>query len=174
VLPKPLQVAPLGVFMHFPKKVYRFRFIARLTGIIRWDNHFDFDGHNIFVRLNEPLTLQSFAGNSHSSSLIKEVNGNKFGDVAVTEMSPDGFELSSVWQDFTNLNDWIGARSRSFFEQFTIRHAGHCTPFHNTALFESFGSMFPDCIFFLGNKLEDRLEKTIHNVSTDRAAFYCR
>jgi hypothetical protein len=162
VLPEPIKVTALSVLVNFSKEVDGLRFVARLARIIGWNNHLDFNGHDIFFSLNKPLSLQSFPGNSHSSSLIKEVNGNKFGHIALPKMRPDGLELRSVRQRFTNLNHWIGPRSRSFFEQFASRHARNSLPFHNTPVFKPFSRVLTDYVFFFGHEHSNRLKKLTH------------
>src|SRR5437868_1559478 len=63
MLPKPRDIASLGVFLDFSQQVDRLRFIAWLTRIIRRNDHFHLDGHNVLVRLDEPLPFHALSKN---------------------------------------------------------------------------------------------------------------
>jgi len=54
MLLQPNQVVALGAFLHFPKELHRFGFVAWFVWIVRRDDHFDIDGDDVPLGLNEP------------------------------------------------------------------------------------------------------------------------
>jgi hypothetical protein len=62
---QPSHVSPFGVFCDFAQKLNCFRFVARLTRVIDWDDHLDFYRNHKLLGLNQPCPLDPLSGNTH-------------------------------------------------------------------------------------------------------------
>jgi len=96
VLLEPGEIALFGAVLDFAQEVDGFRLVAGLGWVVRRDDHFDFDGDNISVGLNETLAFDAFAGNFHGDTLVKKMDGDELGDATFAEVGPNCFALSAV------------------------------------------------------------------------------
>jgi hypothetical protein len=62
---EPRQIAALGVLFDFLQKLNRFRFVTWLAWVVDRNDQLDFDGNDVFLRLNQPRSFDPLAGNTH-------------------------------------------------------------------------------------------------------------
>lgn len=65
VLCEPSYVATLSVLLDVTKKLDSLRFVAGLSGVINWHDHFNLNRYDVLVRLNQFCPFDSLSSYSH-------------------------------------------------------------------------------------------------------------
>jgi len=82
----------------------------------------------------------------------------QFGNFALLQMRPDGFEFRTVREALTNFHCRIGFCLHTFSDQFAICQRCNRLPFHDTTLLKPLRSVLSHNVLFFGDKLFDRGE----------------
>jgi hypothetical protein len=81
------------------------------------------------------------------------VDGDKFGDTALTQMGPNGLELRAVRQGLAHLDGWVGCRVGPLGDQRAVLQSSDHLPLHKTTLVKALGSVLPDDVLLLSDQL---------------------
>src|SRR5260370_3597768 len=83
---------------------------------------------------------------------VEEMNRYQLGDTALPQVRPHRFELRAVGKALAHFYGRVGFCPGSLGGQFTVRQRRDHLPVHDTTFLKSFGSVFSDNIFFLGDQ----------------------
>src|SRR5438445_2670677 len=93
---------------------------------------------------------------------LEEVDSHQFGDTTLTQMRPNGLELTAVRQGLAHLDGRVGGRVRPLGDQLAVLQPCDDLPLHDTTLLQPLGSVLADDILSLGDKLPNRVEELSH------------
>jgi hypothetical protein len=65
MLLQPWNIALLSVFLDRAQERHRLGLIARFAGVIWWNDHFDVDGDDESIGVDQPRPFDALAGNAH-------------------------------------------------------------------------------------------------------------
>ena len=159
---QPGRVTPLGMFADVSDELHGLGFVARLAGIVRRNDHLDFDGHDETTTPDQPGCLDPIARDSHPSPSIEEVNSHQLRNPGLSEQRPDCLELDTVGQGLAGFHGRVGRGVRPLDDEDAIFQPRDRLPFEDAAFVDTLRGVLADDIPLLIDEFANILESLAH------------